>query len=159
MARLSPEKRADWLIDAFRALPRPSSGGTPVKLVVAGGFNATEEHVAELRRRAAGDPRIVFPGFVSGSEKEELLSNALVFVLPSRIEGLPIALLEAKAYGLCCLASDIAPHREIIADGCDGALLTPLAPRRSPNGCNGCSTNRGGSPRSPGQPWRDSGIG
>jgi glycosyltransferase involved in cell wall biosynthesis len=117
MGRLSPEKRVDWLIDAFRALVRPVSGERPVKLVVAGGFNATEEHVADLYRRAAGDTRIIFTGFVSGPEKEELLSNALVFVLPSSIEGLPIVLLEAMGYGLCCLASDIPPNREILGAG------------------------------------------
>jgi glycosyltransferase involved in cell wall biosynthesis len=129
MGRLSPEKRIDWLIEAFRALPRPTSGGRVTKLVVAGGFNATEGYVAQLRQIACGDPRIVFPGFVSGAEKEELLSNALLFVLPSRVEGMPIVLLEAKGYGLCCLASDIPPHREIIADGRDGVLFDPTDQR------------------------------
>jgi glycosyltransferase involved in cell wall biosynthesis len=123
MGRLSPEKRVDWLIRSFLELPRPHSGGKPLRLVIAGGFNATENHVAELRRLAGDDPRIVFTGFVSGPEKEELLSNALVFVLPSRIEGLPIVLLEAMGYGLCAVASDISPHREIVTDGVDGVLF------------------------------------
>jgi glycosyltransferase involved in cell wall biosynthesis len=123
MGRLSPEKRVDWLIRSFRGLARPTSGGKPLKLIIAGGFNATEEYVAELQRLAADDPRVTFTGFVAGEEKEELLSNALVFVLPSRIEGLPIALLEAKSAGVCCLASDIPAHREILVDGQDGALF------------------------------------
>ena len=123
MGRLSPEKRVDWLIRSFRELPRPVSGAKALKLVVAGGSNATEAHVAELRRLASDDPRIVFTGFVSGPVKEELLSNALVFVLPSRIEGMPIVLLEAMRYGLCCVASDIPPHREILTDGRDGVLF------------------------------------
>jgi glycosyltransferase involved in cell wall biosynthesis len=55
--------------------------------------------------------------------KEELLSNALFFVTPSRLEGLPIALLEAMAHGQCCLASNIPPHQEIIQTGQDGLLF------------------------------------
>ncbi len=127
MGRLSPEKRVDWLIDAFRALARPTLDGKATKLIVSGGFNATDEYVAELHRRAGGDPRIIFPGFVAGQEKEELLSNACLFVLPSRIEGLPIALLEAMGYGLCCLASDIPPNREILDSG-EGELFDANRP-------------------------------
>jgi glycosyltransferase involved in cell wall biosynthesis len=123
MGRLSPEKRVDWLISAFLALPRPVVGGREVKLVVAGGFNATDEYAARLKTLAGNDPRIVFPGFVAGEEKAELLSNALVFVLPSRVEGLPIVLMEAKGYGTCCVASNILPHVEIIHDGEDGVLF------------------------------------
>ncbi len=123
MGRLSPEKRVDWLIDAFRSLPAPRAGGRPVKLVVAGGFNATDEYASRLRELAGDDRRIVFTGFVEGAEKAELLSNALLFVLPSRIEGLPIVLIEARGHGVCCLASDIPAHREIITDGEDGVLF------------------------------------
>lgn len=128
MGRLSPEKRVDWLIRAFLAAAGPPSGSSSPRLVVAGGFNATDEYAAGLRRLADGDPRIVFTGFVAGVEKEELLSNALVFALPSRVEGLPIVLLEAKGYGVCCLASDIPPHREIIRDGVDGVLFDAADP-------------------------------
>ncbi|NWG00236.1 MAG: glycosyltransferase family 4 protein [Thermoanaerobaculaceae bacterium] len=123
LGRLSPEKRVDWLIRAFRALPRPECDGKPVKLVIAGGCNATEPYVAALRQSAGDDSRVVFAGFVSGTLKEELLSNAALFVLPSRVEGMPIVLLEAKAYGICCLASDIPSHRELIHDGVDGRLF------------------------------------
>jgi glycosyltransferase involved in cell wall biosynthesis len=51
------------------------------------------------------------------------LTNALVFVLPSSLEGSPMALLEAYGHGLCCLASDIPPHREAVRSGEDGLLF------------------------------------
>ena len=43
---------------------------------------------------------------------KELFSNAYLFCLPSTLEGLPIALLEAMSYGNCCVASDIPENLE-----------------------------------------------
>ncbi|MBN2199833.1 MAG: glycosyltransferase family 4 protein [Candidatus Aminicenantes bacterium] len=120
LGRLVPEKRPDWLIRAFLEIADRSGG---MKLVLAGGASGTEDYVRRLRNAARGDPRIVFTGNVTGTDKEELMSNALLFVLPSRLEGHPIALLEARGYGLGCLASDIDAHREVVADGVDGILF------------------------------------
>lgn len=118
LGRLTPEKRVDWLIEAYREVA-PAG----VRLVVAGGSSATDEYVARLHWLAGDDPNIIFTGYVTGQLKEELLSNALGFVIPSALEGLPIALLEAMSYGLPCLASDIPPHREVISAGTSGYLF------------------------------------
>jgi len=45
---------------------------------------------------------------------EELLTNAMLFVLPWEIEGRSLALLEALAAGLCVLTSDIPENREFV---------------------------------------------
>jgi glycosyltransferase involved in cell wall biosynthesis len=123
MGRLVPEKRVDLLIQVYVELKRTSPRIQNIKLVIAGGSSATGAYVQSLKNMSQKEPDIHFVGFVSGVEKEELLSNALVFVLPSSLEGFPIALLEAKSYGLCCLVSDISPHREAIQDGYDGLLF------------------------------------
>lgn len=123
LGRIVPEKRVDWLIRSFQQVNRSGPDGKPVRLVIAGGSSATEDYVQNVKTLSSGDPGILFTGFVTGIEKEELLSNAFIFVLPSRLEGFPIALLEAKGYGRCCLASDIPPHREAISDGVDGMLF------------------------------------
>ncbi len=120
MGRLVPEKRPDWIIRAFQHVA-PSYPG--LKLVVAGGEGGAKGYVGSLRELAGGDRNIIFSGNVKGREKEELLSNASLFVLPSYLEGLPIVLLEAMSYGLGCLASDIEPHREVIEPGKDGYLF------------------------------------
>ena len=123
MGRLVPEKRVDWLIRSFRELlvGDPPLSGT--KLVIAGGSSSTDEYVKRLAGLSAESPDIIYTGYVTGEEKEELLSNALVFALPSYLEGFPIVLLEAKSYGVCCIVSDIPPHREAISGGVDGVLF------------------------------------
>jgi glycosyltransferase involved in cell wall biosynthesis len=112
VGRLVPEKAADLLIRAFRRLP-----GT-LKLAVVGGSSFTDDYVATLRAAAGDDPRIVFTGFAYGDMLAELYTNAAAFVQPSRLEGLPLTLLEAASYGLPVIASDIHPHVELLE--CDG---------------------------------------
>jgi glycosyltransferase involved in cell wall biosynthesis len=107
-SRLVPEKGADILIRAFRSLD------TDCKLLVAGDAHGEEAYKRHLLELAGGDPRIVFAGYVEGDLLEELFSNALVYVQPSQIEGLSIALLEAMSYGNCCLVSDIPENLEAI---------------------------------------------
>lgn len=120
MGRLTPEKRVDWLIKAFKEI---ESRIPNLKLVIAGGSSATDEYVRKLKELVGDDERIIFTGYVVGQEKEELFGNALLFILPSYLEGLPIALLEAMSYRLSCLVSDISPHREVIGEGVDGFLF------------------------------------
>ncbi len=120
MGRLTPEKRVDWLIKAFKQI----KGRVPnLKLVIAGGTSATDEYVERLKKLTGNDRRIIFTGYVAGKEKEELFSNALLFILPSYLEGLPIVLLEAMSYRVPCLVSDIEPHKEIISGDIDGFLF------------------------------------
>jgi glycosyltransferase involved in cell wall biosynthesis len=107
-ARLVEEKGAHYLVDAFRSIQ------TDMKLIIAGDAAHAEKYKASLRHNAEGDERIIFPGYVTGRALEELFSNAYLFCLPSTVEGLPIALLEAMSYGNCCLASDIPENLEAI---------------------------------------------
>jgi hypothetical protein len=52
--------------------------------------------------------------WVSGETLDELLTNAMVFVLPSDMEGLSLALLDAMGAGLCVLTSDVPENREVV---------------------------------------------
>jgi glycosyltransferase involved in cell wall biosynthesis len=109
-SRLVREKGAHYLIAAFRQL------NTDFKLVIAGDAKGEHDYKKELQDLAVGDDRILFPGFVEGRPLEELFSNAAIYVQPSEIEGLSIALLEAMSYGNCCLVSDIPENREAIGE-------------------------------------------
>lgn len=101
LGRLVPEKGLDLLVRAYRTL------NTDKLLVIAGGASDSGAYMAQLQALAAGDPRILFTGFVQGAPLEELYSNAYLYVLPSHLEGMPLSLLEAMSYGNCCLTSDI----------------------------------------------------
>jgi len=87
-----------------------------MKLVIAGDAAHAEKYKASLNHKASGDMRIILPGFVTGEPLEELFSNAYLFCLPSTLEGLPIALLEAMSYGNCCVASNIPENLEAIEE-------------------------------------------
>ncbi len=107
LGRLTPEKGLHYLIPAFRRLD------TPLKLVVAGMQGLGDDYAKRLRELAGDDRRILFPGALYGEEKDEAFSNAFAFVLPSELEGMPIAMLEAMSYGCPVLASGITECAEI----------------------------------------------
>jgi glycosyltransferase involved in cell wall biosynthesis len=120
VGRLVPEKGIDVLLRAFREVPDPEA-----RLVLAGGSSHTDGYVAELEAIAAPDPRILMLGYRFGEELGELYSNAGSFVTASFLEGLPLTLLEAASYGLPIVASDIAPHGELLTESKLGHLLVP----------------------------------
>jgi glycosyltransferase involved in cell wall biosynthesis len=118
LGRLVPEKAPDLLLRAFRNVE------TTARLVIAGGSSFTDEYVHELEVLAARDPRVLLVGAVHGELLQELYTNAALFVLPSRLEGLALTLLEAASYRLPIVASDIAPNREVIgSDGPGGRMF------------------------------------
>lgn len=117
VGRFVPEKAPDMLIRAFRQVPGDWS------LVLAGDSSFTNEFAEQVRGLAAADPRVRLPGYVFGDDLRELYGSAGLFVLPSDLEGLPLTLLEAIGAGAPVLASDIAPHREILRTGGPGGRL------------------------------------
>lgn len=110
LGRIVPEKGVHYLIDAFKRLD------TDKKLVIAGGSSDSNEYFERIKQQAAGEPRIVFTGFVEGRTLQELYSNSYIYVLPSDLEGMPMSLLEAMSYGNCCLTSDIPECTEVVED-------------------------------------------
>ena len=118
VARIVPEKGVHTLVEAY------SKSGIEVPLVIAGGSSHSEEYYKTIKTfadkfndmasRARRKARIVMTGFVQGRELEELYSNAVMYVLPSEIEGMPISLLEAMSYGNICLVSDIPENTSVV---------------------------------------------
>jgi len=106
LGRFSPEKNLHLLIQAFERID------TPVKLVLAGGSSYSNQYVRELRRHESDRVRVL--DWLAGEPLDELLAHAMLFVLPSDLEGMSLALLDAMAAGLCVLTSDVRENRELV---------------------------------------------
>ena len=110
LGRLVPDKRCHLLIDAFRKLGDRANK----KLIMAGPTWHSADYVSSLRQLAGDDPDIVFTGEVDEDVLEELYTNCYAYVLPSEVEGMSLALLDAMAFGACVVASDIAPNADVV---------------------------------------------
>jgi glycosyltransferase involved in cell wall biosynthesis len=108
LGRFSPEKGCHLLVEAYQRLD------TDIKLVMAGASSYCDDYARQLRTHASD--RIKILDWVSGDALDELLTNAMLFVLPSDLEGLSLALLDAMGAGLCVLTSDVPENREAIED-------------------------------------------
>jgi len=109
LGRMVPEKCPDLLLRAFQKIQ--SQGW---KLVFVGGNSDTTQYVSELSKLASGNPNVIFTGELRGKRLAEIMRSAGLFVLPSALEGMPLAMLEAMAEKIPVVASDIPPHVQLI---------------------------------------------
>jgi glycosyltransferase involved in cell wall biosynthesis len=70
---------------------------------------------------------------------ERLLPGFDVFVLSSREEGIPNALLEAMAAGRPAVVTDVGGNREVLRDGDTGWIVPAQSPARSQTRSRRCS--------------------
>ena len=66
-----------------------------------------------------------FPGWVRGGEKDKLLKESSLFLLPSYQEGLPMAILDAMAYGLPVVSTNVGGIPQLIVSGESGFIAEP----------------------------------
>ena len=103
-------KGLDVLIDG---VGRCVANGLDAHLTIVG----EGKHQGELEARATAvgmSQRVRFTGFLTREQVTAELDAADVFVLPSRCEGLPRALIEAMARGLPCIASNVGGIPELL---------------------------------------------
>lgn len=81
-------------------------------MVLAEASTYSDEYSRQLRSHASEQIQVL--DWVSGETLDELLTNALIFVLPSDLEGLSLARLDAMGAGPCVLTSDIPENRELV---------------------------------------------
>jgi glycosyltransferase involved in cell wall biosynthesis len=116
--RLKRQKDFPSLVRAFAGVSRAHPGW---RLRICGG-GAERAALAALIDELRLGGRVELAGKVRDMEAE--LEAASVFALSSRVEGLPLALLEAMAMGLAVVSFDeSAGPRDLIDDGVDGLLV------------------------------------
>lgn len=93
-----------------------------VLLNVAG--NGDVDSFERAVRKMGLEQLVAFHGWVSGDKKKELLLNSDVFILPSYAEGLPMAVLEAMAYGLVIVSTSVGAIPEVVSQDY-GYLIAP----------------------------------
>ena len=82
------------------------------------------ETVTRLMKEPKLKGKVEYHGIQSGRDKQQFLQNADIFVLPSYAEGLPIALLEAMAYGIPVIVSNVGGIPSVVTDEQEGYLIT-----------------------------------
>ncbi len=122
VASLTEKKGQEYLITAFSRL---REDGISAKLVIVGD-GPQRAYLEDCVVTAKISDMVEFLGFQESVDA--YLRNCDVFVLPSLWEGLPVALMEAMAYGKPCIATRVGGIPELITDGVDGVLLEPKNP-------------------------------
>jgi glycosyltransferase involved in cell wall biosynthesis len=122
VGRLAPEKGIETLIEAWVKV-REARPTALLRLVGDGPERAILE--AGVGKLGLGDA-VEFTGVLSDVEGQ--LRAADLFILPSREEGMSIALLEAMALGMPILATNIPGNRKLITDFKNGRLVEPGDP-------------------------------
>jgi glycosyltransferase involved in cell wall biosynthesis len=116
----TPEKGAELLLDAAVRLRETH----PSLRLVFAGTHGEQELRDGIRRRGLGD-RVEVAGWLDRRAIRELLHRATLLALPSRSEGMPMALIEAMACGTTIVASAVGGVPEILQDGRDARLVRP----------------------------------
>ena len=120
LGRLEKRKGIYQLLEAIAKL----SPSFPKIRLLAGG-DGDLKNVAEHAGQLGIQDRITLLGWVQGSQKEDLLARATLFVLPSYNEGLPMGVLEAMAAGLPVISTTVGGIPDAVEDGVEGLLISP----------------------------------
>ncbi len=116
VGRLDPVKGLVELIQAFESVV----SGTDAHLVLVGDGPLRSELVRRINSSDIAD-RVHLVG--ARDDVPRLLKTADVFVLPSRTEGLPNALLEAMAAGCPIVTTDVPGCRDLVANETTGRVV------------------------------------
>ena len=119
LGRLGERKGAYDLVNAFAGLPEGLRNRA--RLVMAG-----DGDVEGVRKMAEPlGSQVEVHSWINSHERDLLLERSDVFALPSRAEGVPMALLEAMAHGLPGITSPVGGIPDVFRHNVDGMLVTP----------------------------------
>jgi glycosyltransferase involved in cell wall biosynthesis len=120
LASLHERKGLDVLIDALAEIKLPE--GRRLRWLIGGQGPLLEALREHAQRRARPDCELQLLG---QTDARQLLAAGELFALPSRLEGLGVALLEAMASGLPAVASRVGGMQDSMVDGETGHFAEP----------------------------------
>jgi glycosyltransferase involved in cell wall biosynthesis len=132
VGRLSPEKGVDLLLQAMASRPE-------TRLTILGDGPARSDLVA-LTRKLGLESRVRFAGFTQDIWPH--LAAATALILPSRREGLPLAVIEALMLGTPVVATDVGGVRSLVRDGLNGVVTPPHSSAELGRGLDRMRANR-----------------
>lgn len=94
-----------------------------IKLYIGG--NGEVERLQSVISQKQLAEIVEYVGWVTGEDKNRLLKDCDIVMLPSYIEGLPITLLEAMAYAKPSITTNVGGIPEIVESGKNGVIITP----------------------------------
>ena len=121
LGRIGQRKGAFDLIEAFSLLPTEHKSIS--SLIMAG--DGEIEQARNLVTTFNLEDYIKLPGWIGSHERDILLTEADVFVLPSYNEGLPLAMLEAMAWELPVIVTPVGGIPEIVTQAENGLIVNP----------------------------------
>lgn len=121
VARLVPVKNHMFLLDIIDDLEG-------IYILFIGGGQQYQIIQNIIKKRHLED-KITVTGLVNREEVYEMLGQGDVYVSPSKVEGMPVSVLEAMHAGLPVILSDIGPHTEL-AQYTEGIRILPLEKKR-----------------------------
>ena len=128
LGRMCKKKGTYDLVNAFAALPEKVR--ERARLVLAG-----DGDLAQIRELAAPlGERVLVLSWIDSAERDRLLAQSDVFVLPSYNEGVPMSLLEAMASGLPAIVTPVGGIPDVFSHGVEGTRHRAGACRGSQRG-------------------------
>ncbi|MHC5725575.1 MAG: glycosyltransferase family 4 protein [Nostoc sp.] len=121
LGRIGQRKGAFDLIEAFSILPTEYKSISSLIMAGDGDLEQARNLVTTLNL----EDYIKLPGWIGSHERDILLTEADVFVLPSYNEGLPLAMLEAMAWELPVIVTPVGGIPEIVTQSENGLIVNP----------------------------------
>lgn len=122
VGRVVEKKGFDLLLEAFAVI---APVHPDVDLVI-GGDGAALPQLVGLAERLGVSGRVQFPGRLSREQVARAMTDAEVFVMPSRLEPFGIVALEGWRSGTPVIATSRGGAPEFVRDGLDGLLVDPV---------------------------------
>lgn len=116
IGRIVREKGLKELIDGFNSISQEFPN---LELNIYG----DGPDMQEFQKLASSNPKIIFRGFINNPVSS--LSKNQIFVLPSYMEGLSLALISAAMLQKIIIATNVGGNSEVVMDQNTGLLIPP----------------------------------